>query len=149
MRRYLLDTSPLGAFLLGRKRALETITPWIAKREVVTSIIVYGEIEEYFKTMSNYATLHDILTRQLEEIKPLSITRSIMEIYADLRLQMRAPRGSGVLTDSDTLIASTCQGIPARRGPFTTPPSTSPCAAGQSYMFVTVCGQRRPRASAS
>lgn len=107
MRRYLLDTSPLGAFLLGRKRALEAINLWIANREVVTSIVVYGEIEEYFKTMNNYTMLHDILARQLEEIKPLSITRSIMGIYADLRLQMRAPRGSGVLTDSDTLIAAT------------------------------------------
>lgn len=107
MRRYLLDTSPLGTFLLGRRRALEAVNPLIANREVVTSIIVYGEIEEYFKTMGNYLALHDILTRQLEEIKPLSITRSIMGIYADLRLQMRAPHGSGVLTDSDTLIAAT------------------------------------------
>lgn len=107
MRRYLLDTSPLGAFLLGRKRALETVSPWISNREVVTSIVVYGELEEYFKTMSNYQALHSILARQLEEIKPLSITRRIMEIYADTRLQMRPPYGSGVLSDSDTLLAAT------------------------------------------
>ena len=30
-----------------------------------------------------------------------------MEVYADIRLRMRAPRGTGVLSDSDTLIAAT------------------------------------------
>ncbi len=63
-----MDTSPLGAFLLGRKRALETVSPWISNREVVTSIVVYGELEEYFKTMSNYQALHSILARQLARI---------------------------------------------------------------------------------
>ena len=45
MEKYLLDTSPLAALLLGRRRALETISPWIAQREALTSIIVYGEVE--------------------------------------------------------------------------------------------------------
>jgi len=107
LKKYLLDTSPLAAFLLGRKRALETINPLVLNREVVTSIIVYGEIEEYIKQMANYAELHAILILQLEEIKPLSITRHIMELYADVRMRMRPPHGAGVLSDSDSLLAAT------------------------------------------
>jgi predicted nucleic acid-binding protein len=30
-----------------------------------------------------------------------------MEAYADIRLSMRRPRGSGLISDSDTLIAAT------------------------------------------
>jgi len=107
MERYLLDTSPLAAFLLGRQRALELIGPWLASDEVATSIIVYGEVEEYIRQMANYSTLHRIFVRQLTAIRPLSITRRIMDRYADLRMRMRPPHGSGVLTDSDTLIAAT------------------------------------------
>jgi predicted nucleic acid-binding protein len=68
---------------------------------------VYGEVEEYIRQMTNYSTLHRIFVRQLAAIRPLSITRTIMDRYADLRLRMRPPHGSGVLTDSDTLIAAT------------------------------------------
>ena len=107
MEKYLLDTSPLAAFLLGRRRALETISPWITQRETLTSIIVYGEVEEYIKQMPNYAVLHALLIRQLEWVKPLSITRRIMELYADVRMQMRPPYGTGVLPDSDSLLAAT------------------------------------------
>jgi len=107
MRKYLLDTTPLVAFMLGRRRALETISPWIANREVVTSIISYGEAEEHIKIWPNYIAMHSTLVRQLDEIKPLVITRQIMGLYADIRLQMRAPRGKGVMPDSDTLIAAT------------------------------------------
>ncbi len=35
------------------------------------------------------------------------VTYRIMELYGDIRLQMRAPRGAGVLQDSDSLIAAT------------------------------------------
>lgn len=107
MEKYLLDTSPLAALLLGRRRALETISPWITEREALTSIIVYGEVEEYIKQMPNYAVLHALLIRQLEWVKPLSITRRIMELYADIRMQMRPPYGTGVLPDSDSLLAAT------------------------------------------
>jgi len=107
MRKYLLDTTPLAAFMLGRRRALETISPWIVNREVVTSIISYGEAEDHIKLWPNYIARHSTLVRQLDEIKPLAITRHIMELYADIRLQMRAPRGKGVMPDSGTLIAAT------------------------------------------
>jgi tRNA(fMet)-specific endonuclease VapC len=107
MKKYLLDTGPLAAFLLGRTRSRALIDPWIDSREAVTSIMVYGEVEEYIRQMANYAVLHAILVKQLEEIKPLTLTRQIMGIYADLRRQMRPPRGAGLLPDSDTAIAAT------------------------------------------
>src|SRR5579884_4075110 len=44
MRRYLLDTGPLGAYLQGRQPAVDLIVPWIRRGEAATSILVYGEI---------------------------------------------------------------------------------------------------------
>ncbi len=44
MKRYLLDSAPLAAYLHGRKAAIDLITPWILRREVATSILVYAEI---------------------------------------------------------------------------------------------------------
>lgn len=107
MQRYLLDTGPLAAYLLGRRKATARIDPLIDDEGAVTSIIVYGEVEEYIKTMPNYAALHLDLQRQLRSIRPLMITYRIMELYADIRLRMRAPHGTGVLQDSDSLIAAT------------------------------------------
>jgi len=107
MPTYLLDTTPLSAYLFGRRRALDRIDPLIDAHDVVTSIVVYGEIEEFIKPMPNYRELHAILRRQLREIRPLPVTYTIMELYADIRLQMRAPRGTGVISDSDSLIAAT------------------------------------------
>ncbi len=107
MATYLLDTTPLAAYLFGRRKAVERIDPLVDAKDILTSVIVYGEIEEFIKPMPNYGALHDDLRRQLRSIKPLPITYAIMELYADLRLQMRAPRGLGVLSDSDTLIAAT------------------------------------------
>lgn len=107
MRRYLLDTGPLAAYLLGRHKAIARIDPLVDDEKAVTSVVVYGEVEEYIKTMPNYPILHLDLQRQLRSIKPLMITHRIMELYADIRLQMRAPRGTGVLQDSDSLIAAT------------------------------------------
>lgn len=107
MPTYLLDTTPLAAYLFGRRKAIERIDPLVDARDVLTSIVVYGEIEEFIKPMSNYRGLHDDLRRQLRWIRPLPITYAIMELYADIRLQMRAPRGTGVLSDSDILIAAT------------------------------------------
>ena len=109
MRKYLLDTAPLAAFLLGRRKAVETITPWLNNKEVVTSIIVDGEVDEYLKILPNYSLLHLQLRRQLRAIKPCAITYSIMEEYADIRMRMRAPFGKGLIGDADTMIAATAR----------------------------------------
>ncbi len=44
MRRYLLDTGPLAAYLLGRQRAIQTIDPWLDRHEAATSILVYNVV---------------------------------------------------------------------------------------------------------
>jgi tRNA(fMet)-specific endonuclease VapC len=107
MTTYLLDTTPLAAYLFGRRKAVERIHPLITAADALTSIVVYGEIEEFIKPMPNYHDLHNDLRRQLREIRPLPVTYAIMDLYADIRLQMRVPRGAGVISDSDTLIAAT------------------------------------------
>jgi hypothetical protein len=40
MRRYLLDTGPLAALLLGRPGATRLFTPWIRSQEAAMSILV-------------------------------------------------------------------------------------------------------------
>ena len=49
MRRYLIDTAPLAAYLLGRPWAVAVIDPWLDRHEAATSILVYGEVTEYLK----------------------------------------------------------------------------------------------------
>jgi hypothetical protein len=46
VKRYLLDTAPLAAYLLRRPAAVELLQPWIARREVATSNLVQAEILE-------------------------------------------------------------------------------------------------------
>ncbi len=107
MKKYLLDTSPLTAHLFGRRRAVQTITPWIDAHEVATSIVVYGEVVEYLKSSPDFSKRLDDLRTQLQEIRPYALTYAIMERYADIRRQMRAPHGTGLIGDVDTLIAAT------------------------------------------
>jgi predicted nucleic acid-binding protein len=56
MRRYLLDTTPLTAYLYNRQPAISLISPWIINDEVATSILVYGEIIEHIKGSAQFAT---------------------------------------------------------------------------------------------
>ena len=58
MRQYLLDSAPLAAYLKGRQVAVDLISPWITRREVATSILVYGEITEYLKGLSHFSRRH-------------------------------------------------------------------------------------------
>jgi predicted nucleic acid-binding protein len=106
MRRYLLDTSLLAAYLYGRPRAVELITPWITHREAATSILVYGEVVEHLKSKPDFPHHHASLRRLLREVSPHFITYSIMERYTDIRRQLRR-QGPGLIGDIDTLIAAT------------------------------------------
>lgn len=107
MRKYLLDTAPLAGYLLGRSNTVATIDPWLDNHEVATSILVYGEVIEYLKGLSDFPTLRAQLRHQLQEIRPYLLTYPIMERYADIRRQMRPPYGPGLIGDVDTLIAAT------------------------------------------
>src|SRR5688500_1999756 len=99
MKRYLLDTAPLAAYLLGRQRVVETIGPWLDRHEAAPSILVYGEVIEYLKRLPDFATRR----RQLREIRPYLLTYPIMERYAGIRRVLRPPYGPGLIGDVDTL----------------------------------------------
>ena len=105
MRRYLLDTNLLSAFLLKRPFAKTLIGPWIKNGEVVTSILVYGEVNEYLLARPKYLKFHSKLEKILKAIKPLYLTYPIMRKYSVLRRLLRPKRS--LIGDIDTIIAST------------------------------------------
>ena len=107
MKRYLLDTGPLAAYLFGRPQAIEVIRPWIVQRCAATSILVYGEVVEYLIGRANSAPRQAQLRRLLREVVPFVLTYPILERYAVLRRQLRPPHGPGLIGDIDTLIAAT------------------------------------------
>lgn len=107
MKRYLLDASPLSAYLQNRQGAFQLISPWIQAEEVTTSILAYGEVVEYIKGAVTFTTRHQQLRELLSEITPYFLTYHILERYADIRRALRPPYGPGLIGDIDTLIAAT------------------------------------------
>jgi predicted nucleic acid-binding protein len=107
MRRYLLDSGPLAAYLLGRKMAIDLISPWILDQEAATSQLVYAEIIEYIKGLSGYARHKRDLKSILKEVHPYYLNYPILDRYADIRRSLRPPYGKGLIGDIDTLIAAT------------------------------------------
>jgi predicted nucleic acid-binding protein len=107
MRRYLLDTGPLGAYLQGRQAVVNLVAPWLRQQEAATSILAYAEVVEYIKGSPDFVTLHTQLRRLLRHIYPYFLTYRILERYADLRRSLRRPYGPGLIGDIDTLIAAT------------------------------------------
>ncbi len=105
MRRHLLDTPLLAAYLFNRPAAVALISPWIQQRECATSILVYGEVNEYIQGRPNYADLHARLLELLEEIPPFFLTYPIMRRYGEIRRTLR--RTNSLIGDIDTLIAAT------------------------------------------
>src|SRR5947208_3468579 len=103
MKRYLLDTSPLAAYLQSRKGAVELITPLIRKHEVATSVLAYAEVTEYIKGLPHAQKRSQDLRLLLREIYPYFLTYSILERYADIRRNLRPPYGKGLIGDIDTL----------------------------------------------
>lgn len=107
MRRYLLDTGILSAYLQGRPRIVDLVTPWITRSETATSILIYAEAIEYLKGFPNFSVRHAQLRRLLHHIYPYFLTYRILERYADIRRRLRRPHGPGLIGDIDTLIAAT------------------------------------------
>ncbi|HZA22902.1 MAG TPA: type II toxin-antitoxin system VapC family toxin [Dehalococcoidia bacterium] len=107
MRRYLLDTGPLGAYLQGRPAIIELLTPWLERQEASTSILAYAEVVEYIKGFPQFRKLHTQLRRLLRQVYPYFLTYRILERYADIRRTLRQPHGPGLIGDIDTLIAAT------------------------------------------
>src|SRR5947208_322039 len=48
-----------------------------------------------------------LLQEHLNENRPYFVTSAIVEKHTEIRQQMRAPKGSGLIGDVDTLIAAT------------------------------------------
>lgn len=107
MRRYLLDTGPLTAYLRGRPAALALLTPWISNREAATSMLCYGEIVEYLAGLRDERRHRRELRGALQLIHPYPLGLRTLERYASLRRQLRPPYGPGLIGDIDTLIAAT------------------------------------------
>lgn len=107
MRRYLLDSTPLAGYLHGRPHFVQQIAPLLAIGEVATSILVYGEVTEYLKGLTDYRQRHSQLRTLLNAVYPYFLTYSILDRYADIRRSLRPPRGPGLIGDIDTLIAAT------------------------------------------
>jgi hypothetical protein len=70
MKRYLLDSGPLMAYLHGRKTIAALVMPWITNRKVATSILIYAEVTGYVKGLSDFSRCHSDLRRLLSEIYP-------------------------------------------------------------------------------
>jgi hypothetical protein len=76
LRRYLLDTTPLAAYLFGRAPAVSLISPWLDNHEAATSILVYGEVIEYLMGWDRFPD-HQVQLRQLlREVTPLFLSYS-------------------------------------------------------------------------
>jgi|SRR3989344_1773440 len=104
MKKYLLDTSVLAAFLNKRPGTISLIKPWISANEVTTSLLVYGEVIEYLKNKPSFKSHQKAARDLLKAISPYSLSVSVVELYADIRLSLR--RGK-LIGDIDTLIAAT------------------------------------------
>jgi hypothetical protein len=98
MKRYLLDSTPLAAYLHGRPAAIKLITPWIRAREVATSQLCYAEVIEHIKRFPHFKQRQAHLRRLLQEVSPYSLTYVILERYADIRQALRPPHGKGLST---------------------------------------------------
>jgi predicted nucleic acid-binding protein len=107
MRRYLVDTTPMAALLNNRPPAIAFLRPQLANRELATSLLVYGEVVESLKSHADFPRRHAGLRALLRLVSPYVLSYPIMELYADLRRQLRPPHGPGLIGDIDTLIAAT------------------------------------------
>lgn len=107
MRRYLIDTSILGAYLYQRPAAVSLLSPWVRNSEAATSILVYGELVEYVAARPDFARHREELRHLLREIRPHFLTYPTLDRYAAIRRQLRPPHGPGLIGDIDTLIAAT------------------------------------------
>src|SRR5438045_2278552 len=107
MKRYLLDTSLIAAFLHGRPTALALIEPLVRNGQATTSILVYGEVIEYLKGLPAFIEYKARLQKlfELNQITPYPLTYKILERYADIRRTLRPLHKE--IGDIDTLIAAT------------------------------------------
>jgi predicted nucleic acid-binding protein len=107
MKRYLLDTGILVAYLQGKAQVVHVVTPLLTTQQAATSMVVYAEVVEHFKSFPDFATRKRHLQQLLRSISPYFLTYPILERYADICRSMRRPHGKGLIGDIDTLITAT------------------------------------------
>jgi len=106
MPHYLLDSGPLGGYLLGTRRAHTLISPWIANKDVVTSNLAYAEVHEFILAFPDYHNRNSQLLRIVfGPIPALNLDYATLQRYGELRNYLR-PRNL-LIGDIDTLIAAT------------------------------------------
>jgi predicted nucleic acid-binding protein len=107
VRRYLLDTTPLAAYLFGRPAARSRFDPWLANDELATSVLAYAEVVEYLRGQPDFPIRYRSLRELLTAVYPYSLTYSILDRYSVIRRQLRSPIGPGLIGGIDTLLAAT------------------------------------------
>ena len=91
MKRYLLDTALVAAFLHGRPKAVELITPLVKRDEAATSILVYGEVIEYLKGLPTFGEYKAKLQQlfRLKQITPYPLVFDSRKHYQPLKTANR------------------------------------------------------------
>ena len=107
MKKYLVDSGVLAAYLKGRKTAINLLTSWLHNEEATTSILVCRDILEYFAAFNQFERYERALQDLLTDITAYEVTYQAVSLYAHLRRALRAPHGPGLIGDIDTLIAAT------------------------------------------
>jgi predicted nucleic acid-binding protein len=107
LKTHLLDTGIISAYLLNRPRIVALVEPLIIQALAATSMLVYGEIDEYHQSKADYAQRKQILRLLLRRVTPYAPNYAIMERYATIGRVLRAPHGPGIIGDIDTIIAAT------------------------------------------
>lgn len=76
MKRHLLDTSLVAAFLHGRPTTLALVEPFIRNGQAATSMLVYGEVIEYLKGLPTFLEYKVRLQKlfDLNQITPYPLT---------------------------------------------------------------------------
>jgi predicted nucleic acid-binding protein len=72
---------------------------------VATSVLVYGEAVEHFKTQPDFPRNREGLRTLLQTVTPLRLTYPVMGRYAHIQLAL-CPRRA-LIGDVDTLLAAT------------------------------------------
>lgn len=85
MKRYLLDTAPLAAYLQKKEPAVSLIRLLIQKHEVATSVVVYEEVTEYIRSHPKFPERQYELWQLLREIYPYFLTYPILDRYSEIR----------------------------------------------------------------
>jgi tRNA(fMet)-specific endonuclease VapC len=102
--KYLVDSDWLADYLKGRPAAV-TLLQTLAAEGLAISILTYGEIYEGILFGSARARHETGLRNFLRGVQVLSLNRSVMRLFADLRGSLR--RQGQLIGDFDLLIAAT------------------------------------------